>query len=436
MRLRISLLALVAAVFSTGEVAAQAAEADVVDRVVALVGDSAVLQSQVLEEVEFQRSRGTTMPQPGTSAYDALLSQVLGELVNRVLILQAAARDTLIEVDDEQVEEIVNQELDRRAESVGGQVAFQQALQREGLTLASYREILRSQVRQSQVQQLYVQRALQGADPVDVSEDELLEAFQQARTQLQQRPRTLTFEQVVLAPTPSEAAKDAARAEAERLLDSIRAGADFAELAREYSDDPGTAENGGDLDWFRRGQMIREFEDAAFALADGQVSGVVETEFGYHIIKVERSRLGERRGRHILIVPEMGDEDVQRLRARADSVVELARSGESMAELFDRYSDPLAPDTLTVTFDQLDQLPPGYSVLRTASQGQVVGPLEYVTARNETRLAVVRVREIREAGAYTYEEVKPQLAQQLQRTRLLERMIDQLKARTHIEIRM
>jgi peptidyl-prolyl cis-trans isomerase SurA len=430
------MLVLFAAMLPAGQAAAQAAEADVVDRVVAMVGDSAVLQSQVLEEVEFRRSRGTTLPQPGTAAYDALLSQVLDELVNRVLVLQAAARDTLVQVDDEQVEEIVNEELDRRAESVGGQVAFQQALQREGLTLASYREILRSQVRQSQVQQLYVQRALQGADPVDVSEDELLEAFQQARSQLQQRPRTLTFEQVVLAPTPSEAAKEAARAEAERLLDSIRAGADFADLARSYSDDPGTAENGGDLDWFRRGQMIREFEDAAFALADGQVSDVVETEFGYHIIKVERSRPGERRGRHILIVPEMGEEDVQRLRARADSVVELAGSGESMADLFDRYSDPLAPDTLTVTFEQLDQLPPGYSVLRTASQGQVVGPLEYVTARNETRLAVVRVREIREAGAYTYEEVKPQLAQQLQRTRLLERMIDRLKARTHIEIRM
>ncbi|HSM60826.1 MAG TPA: peptidylprolyl isomerase, partial [Longimicrobiales bacterium] len=322
------------------------------------------------------------------------------------------------------------------AESLGGQVAFQQALQREGLTLASYRDILRSQVRQSQVQQLYVQRNLQGAGSIEVSETELLEAFQQARAQLQQRPRTLTVEQVVLAPAPSDSARAAARAEAQRVLDSIRAGGDFEELARAHSDDPGSAESGGDLDWFRRGQMIREFEDVAFALRDGEVSEVVETEFGYHVIKVERSRPGERKGRHILIVPEVTESDVSRARQRADSVAALARAGTPMDELFERYSDPAAPDTLTVTYEQLGQLPAGYSALRTAGPGEIVGPLEYRTARDEARLAVVRVREIREAGAYTFDEVKPQLAQRLQQTKQVERLIERLKERTHIEIRM
>ncbi len=93
-----------------------------------------------------------------------------------------------------------------------------------------------------------------------------------------------------MAPEPSDSAKALARAKAEAILDSIRGGADFEEMAKRYSQDPGSAENGGDLGWFRRGQMVREFEDAAFALPDGAVSDVVETEFGYHIIKVERSR--------------------------------------------------------------------------------------------------------------------------------------------------
>jgi parvulin-like peptidyl-prolyl isomerase len=409
---------------------------DVVDRVVAIVGDSVVLQTQVLEGIEQMRLQGATIP-TDPAGRQAVFAEVLESYVNRVLILQAAAKDTLLQTDEERVEEIVNEEMEQRSQSFPSQAAFQQALQAQGMTLGAYRDFLRTQVRHEQIQQMYVQSRIQNADPITVSEDELLQAFQEARGRLQQRPRLLTFEQVVLAPEPSDSARAAARREAQQLLDSIRAGGDFQALAQTHSDDPGSAPNGGDLDWFRRGQMVREFEDAAFALRDGQVSELVETEFGFHIIKVERSRQGERKGRHILVQPELGPGDVSRTRSLADSVADLARSGTPMDELFDRYSDPLAPDTLTVAYDQLDQLPPGYaSAVRSAARGDVVGPLEYTTARGETRFAVVRVREIREAGAYTYEDVKPQLAQQLQQTKQIDRILDELRSRTHVEIRM
>ena len=410
-------------------------EADVVDRVVAIVGDSAILLTQVREEIERMRLQGATIPTDPT-AMASLESEVLDTWVNRVLVLQAAARDTLIEVDEDRVEEIVSGEIEQRAEQFGGQPALQQALAQEGLTIAAYREILRGQVRQEQIQQLYMQRALQDAPTVEVSEDQLLEAFQQARGQLQQRPQMISLAQVVLVPEPSDSAWEAARARAAELLEEIRAGADFAELAQEHSQDPGSAEQGGDLGWFRRGDMVREFEDAAFGLFDGQISDLVRTEYGYHIIKVERSRLAERQGRHILIVPERTEADLAKTRALADSLAGLARAGESMAELYEAFSDPLAPDTLTVPFDQLSQLPPGYGVLRSASAGDVIGPLEYDTGRGETRVAVVRVRDVREAGAYTFEDVKPQLAQQLQRSLQIEALLEDLRAKTHIEIRM
>jgi peptidyl-prolyl cis-trans isomerase SurA len=359
---------------------------DVVDRVVAIVGDSVILLTQVQEEIERMRLQGANIPtDPGGMA--RLQSEVLDTWVNRVLVLQAAARDTLIEVDEDRVEEIVSGEIDQRTQQFGSQPAFQQALAQEGLTIASYREILRGQVRQEQIQQLYMQRALQDAPTVEVSEDQLLEAFQQARGQLQQRPRLISFEQVVLAPEPSDSSWEAARVRAAEVLEELRAGGDFAELAREYSQDPGSAEEGGDLGWFRRGDMVREFEDAAFALFDGQMSDLVRTEYGYHIIKIERSRLAERQGRHILIVPE---------RTEADA----------------------------------------YGVLRTAAAGDVIGPLEYEPGGGETRIAIVRVREVREAGAYTFEDVKPQLAQQLQRSLQIEAILEDLRGRTYVEIRM
>lgn len=410
---------------------------DVVDRIVAVAGDSVVLLTQVQEEVERMRLQNPASVPQDPAGLQALYSTIVDGWINRLLVTQAAAKDSLVQVDEARVEEIVTMEIQNRARQYPrGQPELQEALAREGMTLSEYRDILSTQVRQDQLQQMFMQRRLRDVAPLEVSEDELRQAFSEASAQLQSRPRLVTFEQVVMAPQASDSAKAAARAEAEALLDSLLAGADFEALAKAHSDDLGSGEIGGDLGWFRRGAMVKEFEDVAFAMGDGQVSTVVETEFGYHIIKIERSRAAERKGRHILIRAIPGPGDAQRARLRADSVVALAREGTSMAELFREYSDPLAPDTLTVSFDQLDQLPPGYDALSTATQGQVLGPIEYDTGRGETRFAVVRVREIREAGAYTFEDVKSQLAEQVQRTKQMKRILDDLRARNHVEIRM
>jgi peptidyl-prolyl cis-trans isomerase D len=103
----------------------------------------------------------------------------------------------------------------------------------------------------------------------------------------------------ILINAPKDAPADVrakAKAKAEALLAQVKANPDsFAELAKKNSDDPGSAERGGDLDYFSRGAMVKPFEDAAFALKPGEVSGVVESDFGYHIIKLTGVRGGEKR---------------------------------------------------------------------------------------------------------------------------------------------
>ncbi len=415
---------------------AQIGGEDVVDRLLAVVGDSVVVATQVQEEIQRMALQGLPVPPPNDPAYEAFFRQVLDQYVDRLVILQAAAKDSLLTVDEALIEERVNQRIQELTTDFGGQAALQQALAAEALTLSEYREMLTQDARSENIQQLYFQLHLRDVAPVPVTEDELRARFLEASSQIGQRPRLLTFRQVVLVPESTDEAVADARALADSLLERVRAGEDFADLAREYSDDPGSAQLGGDLGWFRRGRMVRAFEDAAFSLIPGEVSPVVESEFGFHIIKMERARLSEIQARHILIVPEKTEEDVARARELAKELYAEAQAGTSMAELAREHSDPAAPDSLTFAFDQLSELPAAYGVLRTATTGQFVGPLEYVLPTGESRVALIHVVEVREAGAYTFEDVRPQLTAMILQERQREQLVAALRERTHIRIRM
>jgi len=415
-------------------------DANVVDRVIAVVGDSMILQTQVLEEVRRLQISDSLIPEEGDPEYDTFFRDVLDSWVDRLLVLQAAAEDSLVQPDEAAIDRQVQERIDQLQAQFRGMPALQVALQRDGWTLGEYREFLRNDVRQLQIFQMFFQRQLADARPVEVTEEQLRQRFEELTPQLQQRPRLLTIRQVVVAPTPSDTAKAVARAEAEALVDSIVAGRDFAELATAYSDDVGTASFGGDLGWFRRGQMVREFEEVAFGVPAGRVSRVVETVFGFHIIKVERVRgRSEIQARHILKIPEVSPDDVDRARNLASEIARRAQAGESMTALYDEFSDPLAEDSMTIAFDQLEQLPPEYGVLARVSGGEVVGPLEYQAGAGEpgdVRFAVVKVVGVREAGAYTLDDLRAQLAGQIQQERQRERIMEDLRAQAYIEIRM
>ena len=152
----------------------------------------------------------------------------------------------------------------------------------------------------------------------------------------------------------------AARKKAEELLAQLHAAAEkFAELAKQYSQDPGSKDNGGDLGFFGRGAMLKPFEDAVFKLKPGQMSGIVETSFGFHIVKLDAitpAKDGEpeqRQARHILIVaPQAGD--FQSMRADIEKELKKQRLGKKFAEAAETFSN-LAyeqPDTLQPIADK------------------------------------------------------------------------------------
>jgi peptidyl-prolyl cis-trans isomerase SurA len=428
---RLTAVLALALVLPTGGVA-QDPGPELVDRIVAVVGDSVILASEVEEQVERRRAFGQPVP-TDPDELEALKRQELETLINELVLIQAAQRDS-IAVPQEEVTAQVDAAVADQEQRMGGRAAFTAALEGEGMTVEQYRAIVEQSVRRAGVRQQFEARLQRDRRPPPVTDSEVREFFESRRGELGRRPATVEFDQIVVTPEPSDSAREAALAEAREAMEALRDGEDFAAVARRYSDDPSTRERGGELGWFRRGRMVPAFERAAYSLRPGQVSGIVETSFGYHIIKLERTKGPERLARHVLIRPEITPADAARTRERAQEVADALRGGASVDSLVDAVHDESEPSHVGPALQ--DSLPTPYrGQLRTVSEGDVVGPFQVPGATEA--YAVVRVGTVVQAGEYTLEDeaLRAQIRRFLQREKLLQEVLGELRERTYIDIR-
>ena len=182
-----------------------------------------------------------------------------------------------------------------------------------------------------------------------------------------------------------------ARSQADDILRRARSGESFENLAKEYSSDPGSKNKGGDLGWFGRGQMMKAFEDAAFALQPGQISDIVQTQYGYHIIKMDERRnttspTGEAQeevhARHILIPSGEQPEDnplappqqqqPSSPREKARAAVQQEKEEKIIKEITDRSRITVA-EKFTVAAPQMPAMPPGM-MIPEGEGGAAAGP--------------------------------------------------------------
>jgi peptidyl-prolyl cis-trans isomerase SurA len=140
-------------------------------------------------------------------------------------------------------------------------------------------------------------------------------------------PERYEISEIVIQPTIPEAERDRVRAELAQLRERIFKGESFSMLAALYSQDPGSARKGGELGFFPRGRMVSEFESAAFALKPGEVSPIIETQFGFHIIQLIERRGNTINARHILIIPKVSSDDLLHTRMKLDSIASEIRAG-------------------------------------------------------------------------------------------------------------
>jgi len=407
-----------------------------IDRVVAIVGDQPVLWSDVLTSINQRRAAGMQLP-PDSAGQAALAKQVLGELVDEEILVQKA-KELKLEVTDADITSAADRQIKQARTQFPSDEDYRNELRKAGLgTPEEYRKGLIEQYRRQNLQQKAFAELRKTARPVNVTDEDVTAAFEKSRDDLQKRPATVTFRQIIVAPHASAAAKAKAKARADSLLLEIKKGGDFEQIAKRESMDPGTKQLGGDLGWNRRGSgLVPEFEAMMFALRPGEVSPVIETAFGYHIIRVDRVQSAEVKARHILIAPAIDSADVAAAKVEADTVAAQWRRGVPYDTLVAKHHDATEEKGVLQPFPR-DSLPPSYSAALTgAKAGDITAPFELANPRGQPKFAVLQVVTATDAGQYNEAEIRDQIRAQLADERSIRQLLDEMRKQTYVSLRL
>jgi peptidyl-prolyl cis-trans isomerase SurA len=260
------------------------------DGVVAVVGDEVLLKSDVDTQLQVYAYQNRVDPRtPG------LWRQTLDAMINSKLILTRAKQDSLT-VAQTEIEEKLTRQLKQLQQRIGG--TEEDVAKYYNQPLPTFKVSLRTEIKnQSLIQQ--AQQKKMGT--VTVSNEEVTNFYNAYKDSLPEVPAEVEISHIVAAPTVDSVAKMLAYVRIKAIQDSLKAGVNFSTLATKYSEDPGSAKAGGDLGFVKRGEFVKKFEEVAFGLKEKEVSDIVETVFGYHIIQLIAKKGEAINTRHILI---------------------------------------------------------------------------------------------------------------------------------------
>ncbi len=303
------------------------------DRIVAIVNDRIILKSDVDREIS-DYMRQMSMQNQSVQFDESLWYEVLESIIDNYVMLEKAEMDSIVVSDD-----MVNRQMDRRIQQMVQQTGSEQALEQAfGQSIVEIRAEFREQFREQLVVQQVQQKVF---DDVEITRPEVREFFESIPSDsLPMMPEQVALSQIVKIPSPLEDAEIAAREKAEQIRDSIVVhGASFEEMARRYSTGP-AAQNGGLLPMMPMSDLVSEYSAAAAALDPGEVSSVVRSSFGFHIIRLNRRQGDNIETNNLLITIDEAGLDEQAaidfLEAVKDSV---QNHGMNFREMARKHSD-------------------------------------------------------------------------------------------------
>ena len=372
-----------------------AQQKELVDKVVAKVGDEYILLSEVEEQYAAAKDQKATLPEDYRCM---VLDQVM---VNKLILNQAKIDSVLAK--DEDVETQLNARFEKILDYMGGNV--EQFISYYGQTPEVMKEQMRGDMRDQLIVDKMKQKIL--AD-VTVTPGEVREFFSKIpKDSLPYFNQEVEIAEVVYKIKPNEVEKSKSKKQLEEIREQIVNGkVPFEDLAKKYSQDPGSGREGGDLGWAKRGKFVPEFEAQGFKLEEGQISQVFESEFGYHILQLIARRGNSIHCRHILIKPEITDADLELAKRTLDSVrlrilgilkdsmtfsVAVKEYGDKSTQSFHSDGRMTNPSSGNNTFETRDLDPDTYFAIDSMKVNGITAPMELTSASGEKTYRIVKL---------------------------------------------
>jgi len=384
--MRIILLILIAASGLQGQ------DKTLIDKVIAKVGTETILLSDVEGQYSYAAQQSGNFD-PGIKC------QVMESLIGQKLIVHHAKLDS-VEVAEEEIESNLDFRIDQVLRQMNGDEAFFEEYY--GMPVAEMRENLREDLKQ---QMLAERMQMQVLNEVNITPKEVKEFFSSIPVDsIPYLNAEVELQEIVVKPEINDLEKAAALTKIVNLRNQIiKKEADFAELAKIYSDDPGSGAQGGNLGYAERGTFVPEFEAVAYSLDKGEISEPVETEFGFHILELLDRRGNKINLRHILVKPLITEADNQLAKVKLDSIkAELLREDVTFVKALKKhgydkipsYSNSGSlrnPNTGASSF-QTSELPSDiYFAIEGMEIGDITDPLDYNLPTGETHYRLIKL---------------------------------------------
>lgn len=398
--------------------------AEVLDKIVAKVGSDIILMSELEQQMNQMRASGIKEEM-------LVPEDVLSYMIDQRIMIQKA-KELDIKIDEKAIKDYASNYIEQLKQQYPSAAAFQSELGKAGLTQSELQKQFEDQITENALTEELIDKHISAN--IEISEKEMREFYETSKDTLAVKPVSWELRMIMREVLPSAEMENQIKAQIDSIYLELQNGADFAELATNYSDCPSSKQR-GDLGFFKKGMMVKPFEDAAFALAVGEISPIVKTQFGYHIILLTDRRGEEIRASHILKTVSPTEEDEAREMNLMQDIRNQILAGADFAEMARKYSmDPAsAADGGLLGEFTAEDIPPLFSapIMNTA-----VGEPTEVLKNEGIIYLFTRDKELPQR-IYSYEEVKEQLESylfQLKQMEAYEKWLEQARKDAYIEI--